>query len=407
MPKQRDQGQDRLIERIYDFYRLNERRCLVEYDLAEDPDISSIYCTGDIRSFELELAKVSVVILTANKFEKNILHQHVYKKTGTKIRKQRIKLFENPEKHNYADCYLFRLYDYNILHIACRVTGSYTIGGCADAVRYCIENPLLFPTAYVSFGICFGCREEKDHLCDVVLSNKVYPYFMGAKIDGVKLSEVDDYVFATNSELDHSIFRMKSENKFESFPFKVNYQNYITGEAVVSSKEARDIFTSTTTQEIFAGDMEAYGLYKECYNGYREISCLVIKAICDWGILKNVVDFDIYERIMGRKGEEAEVKSIKDKLQALAACNAYEVLDLVLREGLFEQAIYTRIQDKFINEEHEHVWTKSRVKEEAECINASIRARIEDDYVEAICELFSNEGIGIVEEKHIRKISGE
>nr|MBQ4455582.1 hypothetical protein [Clostridia bacterium] len=176
---------DELTKAIYEFYRDHKSACDQTYKKATAPNISCIYEDGGqlLLSPRLnELAKVSIVILTANKFEKNILHQEIYKKTNIKILSFTIELFESPKKHNITDAYLFEWNGYTIFHIGCRVTGSYTLGGCADAIRYCINSPYIFPTAFVSFGICFGCREEKDHLCDTVISRKVYPYFIGAKI---------------------------------------------------------------------------------------------------------------------------------------------------------------------------------------------------------------------------------
>ncbi len=67
---------------------------------------------------------------------------------------------------------------------------------------------------------------------------------------------------------------MINNNKFNKMPFSVKFKNYITGEAVVSSSEWRKKIVDTTTQEIYAGDMEGYGLFKECNNTGYEIPCL-------------------------------------------------------------------------------------------------------------------------------------
>jgi len=61
------------------------------------------------------------------------------------------------------------------------------------------------------------------------------------------------------------------------FIFKIG--NFITGDAVVSNQEFRDFFVDVTTQQVKAGEMEAYGMYKEC--SFIRTPCLTIKLICD------------------------------------------------------------------------------------------------------------------------------
>ena len=393
---------DELTKAIYEFYRDHKSACDQTYKKATAPNISCIYEDGGqlLLSPRLnELAKVSIVILTANKFEKNILHQEIYKKTNIKILSFTIELFESPKKHNITDAYLFEWNGYTIFHIGCRVTGSYTLGGCADAIRYCINSPYIFPTAFVSFGICFGCREEKDHLCDTVISRKVYPYFIGAKIDGQKLKTNDDYMLSITSELENSIDRLEDLNVFkkQEFDFNVSFQNYITGEAVISSKQFRDYFIGITTQEIYAGDMEAYSLFKECYNAYRSIPCVVVISICDWGIVKNIYNPEIYSTVMKREDSEKKIKSIKDRLQALATAHSFMVMDTLLDKKVFEQSIYMRIKSKFLAEKHEHLWTRTRIYEEATNLNQEIRSLLANEYVDMLCKSFVQEGIAKVD----------
>lgn len=399
--------EEQLIRAIYKFYKNHQEDCDKEYKLAMDQSISDIYEELPSSLLPNELAKTSVVILTANKFEKNTLHQHVYQTTKTKIQTCTIELFESPKTHNVTDVFLFNWNGYQILHIACRVTGSYTIGGCADAIRYCINNPYIFPTSFISFGICFGCREEKDHLCDTVISRKIYPYFIGAKVDGEALKTSDDYALSTDSILDNRIERLRDYNRFENLGFNVNFHNYITGEAVISSRVVRDVFIGTTTQDIYAGDMEAYGMYKECNNAYRNIPCVVIKSICDWGIVKNITHLPIYTEVMGRKDAEEEVKKVKDKLQALSVYHSFTVLDILLKNQVFSQSIYARIKKQIKLEIHEHVWTKKRILDVADKLNLEIHSSLSDKFVMKLCENFNDEKIAIVEEKHITKKEGD
>lgn len=391
----------KLARKIYEYYRTNKEDCDSEYGYANDPEISNIY--SKVRNkLDRELMKVSIVILTANKYEKNILHKHLNAQ-GIDIYETEIVLFEKPEKHNRTNAYFFNWNGYQIFHIACSVTGSYTIGGCADAVRYCINNEYINPIGFVSFGICFGCREEENHLCDTVISRKVYPYFMGAKIKGRSLSASDDHVLETEAGIEKRIDDYLSKNKFNFLPYKVEFDNYITGEAVVSSEEARDMFTGTTTQLIYAGDMEAYGLFKECKNAYRNMPCFAIKSICDWGVEKNINMPALYREVMNDdKASEEEVKAVKNKLQALAAAHSFEVLDIILKgitskdgyvDKAFESSFYEQLKESILGDEHEHTWSESQIMKKAASLNRSIHKRISLEFIQEFCECLVEEGL--------------
>lgn len=392
---------NQMTREIYEYYRDHKNECDNQYQIAMDKNIASIYEKLE-GSLERELVKVAIVILTANKFEKNILHQYVKARTNAVIKEAEITLFDHPEKHNVTNGYFFELEGYNILHIACQVTGSYTIGGCADAVRYCIKSPYIFPTAFISFGICFGCKENKNHLCDTIISNKVYPYFIGVKINDEELSASDDYVLSTSSEMESKINQYFEKNilPIDAKEFNVEFGNYITGEAVVSNRLAREAFIRTTKQPIIAGDMEAYGLFKECNNAYRNIPCTVIKSICDWGILKNVDDAEIYKEIFGEQSDEKEAKFVKDKLQAFAAYHSFLVLETLLKgiqngkgqiEKPFEVSIYKRICNKVKNETNENTWYKQSLEEEAKRLYKEVKNTIASDYINTFCKNLENE----------------
>ena len=391
-----------LTRQIYEYYRDHQKECDKEYTIAMDPDISRIYEPIKEGMEKKELVKISIVIITANKFEKNILHQCVYRITHSAIKEVDIILFDKPETHNTTNAYLFEWEGYSVLHIACQVTGSYTIGGCADAVRYCINNPYILPTAFISFGVCFGCQENESHLCDTVISKKVYPYFIGAKINGEQLRTLDDYRLEMSSEMQKKIqvFFDKNIIQYNKLGFCVEYENYITGEAVISSRAARDLFVGITTQKIYAGDMEAYALFKECNNAYWDIPCTVIKSICDWGILKNVYNPELYSEIMGQSGNKKEAELIKNKLQALAAYHSFQVLEILLKgipnnkgncDKPFEHSIYSRIRDKITGEKNENTWDKCRLMKIAMELNQKLKNNITNDFIEVLCDNLAQE----------------
>ena len=182
--------------------------------------------------------------------------------------------------------------------------------------------------AIISFGICFGTMQNNSELGDVVISRKVYPYFIGAKINGERISVVDDNAFIITDNLDNRIRDLENSNRLNGFEFKVKFKNYITGEAVVSSGIFRDKFVDITTQEIYAGDMEGYGLFKECssypYSVPWENSKTTINEI-------NILD------------------TLKDRLQAYSASCAFEVLGVFMDSRAIRRAIFDDIKDWITN----------------------------------------------------------
>lgn len=339
-----------LAKEILEFYQKYKNECRREYLMAENTSLKNLYETvEDEDEINLLFSSVSTVVLTANKYEKNILHAHWYQSNNTKIRRIRINLLPQRKSAQETYAYFIKWHHYHILHIEAQVTGSYTVGGIADIIRYVVENPYLYPTTIISLGICFGVNEKRQTLGDTYISDKVYPYFMGAKWDENGFFVSDDHMFRLNAGLRGKI---KSEildtNILNTLDFKTDFGNYITGEAVISNKDVRDLFINTTTQEISAGDMEGYGLFKECCGRNFIIPCLTIKSICDWGVLKNLKNLEAVQQSDEEKSQidQKELGTVKDSLQAFASFHAYCVLNILLENNVFNLAI----QDKLSND---------------------------------------------------------
>lgn len=336
--------------KVFEFYAKNKKLCDSNFMITEDESIDNIYDdVSDENSENILLTRTSIVLLTANKYERNILHERVYGLSGKKINRIEIELFTACQRFKKIYAYWFEWNGYSVLNVHANVTGSYTIGGSADIIRWILLNEYLFPKIILSFGICFG---TKGGLGDVVISRKIYPYFIGAKINGENLSVVDDNAFSINDDLYNKINNLKNNNKFKKFAFKVYFQNYITGEAVVSSEFFRQKFVGITTQDIFAGDMEGYGLFKECTSYPYNVPCIIIKSICDWGIEKN---FDVNDEelvsafrtslsdnnISVNSNEEVIklLDTLKDRLQAYSANCAFDVLEVILQNNILGLSI--------------------------------------------------------------------
>lgn len=110
--------------------------------------------------------------------------------------------------------------------------------------------------------------------------------------------------------------------------------------------------------------MEGYGLFKECRGTYYTIPCLIIKSICDWAVMKNFKTQDVFEKICneGEVVEEKEQETLKDRIQAYSAYQAFRALDILISNNIFEESIYESIV-KYIKEFQGHAIYADQIKE--------------------------------------------
>lgn len=352
---------------ICEFYITNKKYCDLNYDSVEDNKMINIYTdVVDKEEINSLYTMVSVVILTANKYEKNILHINQFHKTNEQIKRIGLSLLPNAERKEETYAYFFKWGNYYVLHVHAQHTGSYTIGGSADITRYLLTNQYISPTVVISLGICFGTNENKNNLCDVIISEKIYPYFIGSKITEDNYLVNDDNIFSIDYALKRDIkSNIIDTNQFNGLNYKVYLGNYITGEAVVSRKNVRDALVKhTTLQEVLAGEMEGYGVFKECNSSAGNRCCLVIKSICDWGILKNFDCKKILVQVAKDKGViiSNEGETLKDRIQAFASYNAYKTLDILISNNVFNRSIYDIALERILSMPNEKIIYESRIR---------------------------------------------
>lgn len=354
-------------QNIFAFYSKHASICNKAYKLAKDPKISEIYnsISGKVR-INTFLAKSSIVILTANKYEKNILHKKIFELTNQKISRFKINLCTACEKFNEIYAYSFIWGKNNVLHIHANVTGSYTVGGSADIIRWLRTNKFLFPKLIISFGICFGTNPKKYNIGDVIISNKIYPYFIGVKIKGQEIVVVDDNAFIINESIRSYLNNLDDNNLLsnQNLGFNIEINNYLTGEAVINSEHAVKSINDITKQETPAGEMEGYGIFKECNCSDFKIPCFILKSICDWGAEKN---FDISDnktlnyfidiwnsaclpnKKIKKITAENKLKTLKDQLQAYSAYCAFNALNILIGAIDKDISLYAQIVDYILN----------------------------------------------------------
>ncbi len=290
--------------------------------------------------FDSYFPLVSIVILTANKFECDSLNYIFSIQKNTSIYKRKIALpIFSGNNYGAPDAYIIQNKSLFILHIKAFETGSNTPGGSTDIVRLISNNKLLKPNFIISFGICYGRDPKTQNIGDVLIPKKLYPWSIGQKIDenGFKIKH-DDFNLNLEKEFGKStdlysyarsfcdgedgktinekmLLPQKEEEAENEYEFSINIKlcNMSTGEAVVSSKEfKKQIGKAAKIEKEKGGEMEGYGLAKECLY-YANIPCLIIKAICDWGEYKNI------DNILSKNNDTNIPLHFKDKLQAYAA----------------------------------------------------------------------------------------
>ena len=322
-------------ENIMNFYKHNSEECNRRYcELVEKKNFNIYKDVRKPNEINSLLIKSSIVILTANDFEKKVLHLNAYREKKEDIKHALVNCSKNIHRPFNVNMYFFEMGGYYVLHMHAKETGSYTLGGAADLIRYVLKNEYCFPTAIISFGICFGNDYKKHKIGDTIIVKKLYPYFMSAKIKEKVFFVKDSNIFEIDAKLDAKIQDLKGQGEFDENN-GIYYGNMITGEAVVSNALLKDIFTeAATNQPVLGGEMEGYALFKECQGYESAIPCLLIKSICDWGACKNIE-------------EDCGVSNLKDRLQAYAAEEAYQVLMVFMKEEseIFEKTIYDQINE--------------------------------------------------------------
>lgn len=293
------------------------------------------------------LEDYTVLILTANSVEQNILTCKLYKEVNSNDTKKK-KLCEI-----YVDGCVYQfatVRNVNIVHMHPSSTSSFTVGGSANAIRSALGR--FRPKLVVSLGVAFGIDHKTQHLGDVLLSSAVVPYdiFNKDTKGAIKLRPEDKFythealnawnvlMRSLNFSLEHQEVERLSLIERE-LNFKWQFGTMLSGGSVLSNKGRKQALLRAAKkngdEKIIGGEMEGIGVYSECRK--PDIPCIVIKGICDWGVDKNLWGKAV-NIVNQRYGEDTLQLSeeqindlIKDCVQAYAMDHATESLFRLLR----------------------------------------------------------------------------
>lgn len=333
-----------IVDQLWEFFK-NNWDWLQDYkDYADKFNTDMIERKMDV-SLNNELENCSVLILTANAVEQNILTCKLYREANgnKKVATKLTEIVVDGCVYQFAT-----VQGLKIVHIHPYSTSSFTQGGSANAVRNALER--FRPKLVVSLGVAFGIDSVEQQLGEVILSSGIIPYdiFNKDKDGDIKVRADDKFhtheaLHAWDALLRNKWFSSEKELGRKSLigkelVFQWKYGTMLSGGSVLSNemkKQALVLAADKIGEEIIGGEMEGTGIYFECKK--PDIPCIVIKGICDWGAKKNAWD-EVIKRMeeSGWKASNEKLKnitndSIKDCVQAYAMDNATEALLRLLR----------------------------------------------------------------------------
>lgn len=296
---------EELTQSFIQYYRANEFEFFEENYILMNPD--DIY---------KELSKCQILVLTANKVEKAILHTNIL--FGTREKIKRI-IREN------SIYYIFKWGRYWICHVHQTETGAKDLGASValrEAVKY------FRPNVIFSLGVSFGIDHKSQNIGDVIVSRRILPYDNN-KLDNDSLKPDRSQDKMIDKWLN---VRLINTNMFMD---SVTYGDVLSGGSVLSSySEKKKICLGYTTSDyIIGGEMEGNSLFQ--FTNTDGIPSVVIKGICDWGVIKN--DLLSEEYLKSFSDEQPEImrseENFKTALQAYAMNCVCEKVKILLRDS--------------------------------------------------------------------------
>lgn len=328
--QQRVRYNDQWLDALQEFYQLHQETCVSWFKSASDKSLEMIYrFIGNDNELLSELyGRSNIVVLTADRYEKNILHQYVHKKNPrTTIYKKIVSLFQDNVFPCRTNVYFFNWHGYNIVHFEGNRAGSYIMGGSADIVRYALSISELNPLAVISIGACSGFSFSDHAIGETLISRAVKPYKMG-DWDGL-IQDSGYSMFALEKELQERIDTQIITNKnIKSIGLDVKLGNFLTGELSSYQSEAYDeLQRESKRPKVDAYDPEGYGLFKECHRHEMKVPCILVKSICDWLDVPNT----------GNLREESfrlQAQTLKEHVRALAIRNACAITESLMESNV-------------------------------------------------------------------------
>lgn len=143
---------------------------------------------------------------------------------------------------------------------------------------------LLKPEYVISVGVCFGLREDKQRIGDIIISEHVHDY------EKFRVSPTRPEDRGATREAAPVLLSCARANLAIWLGATVHVGTVVSGEKLVDDREFRDFLRHLNPPPI-AGEMEAWGLSAVCHETRKQF--IMVKGICDWGMNKKSDQQDV------------------------------------------------------------------------------------------------------------------
>jgi nucleoside phosphorylase len=181
-------------------------------------------------------------------------------------------IVQHKERFSYVE--YFRSDIGRVYHVRTS-SGSGGASGAFIMGKNAIES--LDPEYVISVGICFGLREEKQKIGDIVVADHVHDY------ERFRLSPTKPEDRGATREAAPVLLSRVRANLAIWQGASVHVGTVVSGEKLVDDANFRDFLRSLSPPPI-AGEMEAWGLSAVCHETRKKF--IMVKGICDWGMDK-------------------------------------------------------------------------------------------------------------------------
>ena len=312
---------DAVAEALLNFWTLHKDQ-LLQYEEKLTPPLGRAL---EAKLLKQRLEKCLVLILTANTVEGAIVSRCLMKDSGS-----------SQLDHITADTVLYQfatIQNIPIVHIWPKDKASFTRFGSSYAVQKALSSGLK-PQYLFSIGVAYGIDFHCQELGDVLTSEKVILYDTYNKLTNGEISLASAEVYPVGQDIITScpfIKRNPPPAECNLGSSQIHFGTILSRSTVLSDYIEKQKLVEATQrigQSIVGGEMEGTGIYHACNVTGKEVQFLILKGICDWGVMKN--GWDIVTT------DKKEQTRIKDCIQAFACENAYKVFSVILSQLTFE-----------------------------------------------------------------------
>jgi nucleoside phosphorylase len=135
----------------------------------------------------------------------------------------------------------------------------------------------LSPEYVISVGVCFGLREDKQAIGDIVVSEHIHDY------EKFRVSDLRPEDRGPTREAAPVLLSRARASLAIWMGATVHVGTVASGEKLVDDLVFRDFLLGLSPPPI-AGEMEAWGLSAVCHEMRKQF--IMVKGICDWGMNK-------------------------------------------------------------------------------------------------------------------------